>query len=139
MTTTKPPVSFWIISVLALIWNGLGVMAYLTRAFATDEMIASLPEEQQAEFLIDYPAWYTAAFALAVFCGALGALGLLLKKKWAKPLFVLSAIAAIVQHAYLFATVDMSGMAILMPIMVVVVCIFLIYYSNTAIKKGYLS
>ena len=139
MSTTKPPVSFWIISIVALIWNGLGVMAYLARAFATEEMIAAMPEEQQAEFLIEYPAWYTAAFALAVFGGALGALALLLKKKWAKPLFVLSAIAAIVQHAYLFATVEMSGAGIVMPIMVIVVCVFLVYYAHSAIKKGYIS
>ena len=106
---------------------------------ATEEMIAAMPEEQQAEFLIEYPAWYTAAFALAVFGGALGALALLLKKKWAKPLFVLSAIAAIVQHAYLFATVEMSGAGIVMPIMVIVVCVFLVYYAHSAIKKGYIS
>ena len=68
-STNKPPVWFWIISVIALIWNGLGVMAYLARAFATEEMIAALPEEQQAEYLVEYPAWYTAAFAIAVFAG----------------------------------------------------------------------
>lgn len=45
-TTQKPPVWFWIISVLALVWNAMGIMAYLGRAFATDEMIAALPEEQ---------------------------------------------------------------------------------------------
>ena len=44
MTTSinKPPVWFWVVCVLALIWNGLGVMAYLGRAFATDEMIANM-------------------------------------------------------------------------------------------------
>ncbi|BAO77417.1 hypothetical protein [Winogradskyella sp. PG-2] len=68
-------------SVLALLWNGAGVMAYIGRAYATDEIIAALPEEQQAEFLIEHPAWYTAAFALAVFCGALGCIAILIRKK----------------------------------------------------------
>ena len=77
---TKPPVWFWIVSIVALIWNGLGVMAYLARAYATDEMIAALPPEQQAEFLAEHPAWYTAAFAIAVFAGVLGCLALLLRK-----------------------------------------------------------
>lgn len=35
----KAPVWFWIVSVLALLWNLIGVIAYLTMAFATDEMI----------------------------------------------------------------------------------------------------
>lgn len=136
-STNKPPVWFWIVSVVALIWNGMGVMAYLARAFATDEMIAALPEEQQAEFLVDYPAWYTAAFAIAVFAGALGCLALLLRKKWAYGLLVLSAIGAIVQHVYLFMNVDMPS--VIMPIMIIIVCLFLIWLSKQAIAKGWIS
>lgn len=136
-STNKPPVWFWIVSVVALLWNGLGVMAYLTRAFATEEMIAALPEEQQAEFLIEYPAWYTAAFAIAVFAGALGCLALLLRKKMAYMLLLLSALGAIVQHVYLFMNVEMPSMV--MPLMVIVVCLFLIWFSKNAISKGWIS
>ncbi|ARV08511.1 hypothetical protein BTO05_02200 [Winogradskyella sp. PC-19] len=138
MTTTKPPVWFWIIGVLALIWNGLGVMAYLSKAFATEEMIAALPPEQQAEFLMEFPAWYTAAFAIAVFCGALGALCLLIRKKWAHILFVLSAIGAIVQHFYLFKNVEMSGAQIVMPVLIIVVCVFLVYFARNSAAKGWI-
>ncbi len=135
----KPPIWFWIVSILALIWNGLGVMAYLGRAFATDEMIAALPEEQQAEFLAEYPAWYTAAFALAVFCGALGCIALLIRKKWAHPLFVISALGAIVQHIYLFMNVEMDGAAMAMPVLVILVCLFLIWFAKNAISKSWIS
>jgi hypothetical protein len=135
----KPPIWFWIVSVLALIWNGLGVMAYLGRAFMTEEMVAALPAEQQAEFLAEYPAWYTAAFALAVFCGALGCIALLIRKKWAHPLFVISALGAIVQHAYLFMNVEMDGAAMAMPVMVIIVCLFLIWLAKNAITKNWIS
>lgn len=140
MTTSinKPPIWFWIVSVLALIWNGMGVMAYLARAFATEEMIAALPEEQQAEFLAEYPAWYTAAFALAVFCGVLGCIALLIRKKWAHPLFVISALGAIVQHIYLFMNVEMDGSAMAMPILVILVCLFLIWFAKKAISKSWI-
>ena len=77
----KPSTKFYIIAVLALIWNLMGVGAYLVQAFMTDEMIATLPEEQQAEFLVEHPAWYTALFALAVFGGALACILLLARKK----------------------------------------------------------
>lgn len=141
MTTSinKPPTWFWIVSVLALIWNGLGVMAYLVRAFATEEMIAALPEDQQSEFLTEYPAWYTAAFALAVFCGALGCLSLLIRKKWAHFLFIISAFAAIVQHIYLFINLEMSLTDIIMPVMVIVVCFLLIGFAKKSIAKGWIS
>ncbi|WP_034039812.1 hypothetical protein [Wocania ichthyoenteri] len=136
-SSTKPPVWFWIVSVLALIWNGLGVMAYLARAYATDEMIAALPEEQQTEFLVEYPTWYTAAFAIAVFAGALGCIALLIRKKIAYGLFILSGLSAIIQHVYLFMNVDMPSMV--MPVLVIVVCLFLIWFSKNAIEKHWIS
>ncbi len=136
----KPAIWFWIISVLALLWNGAGVMAYLGRAFITDEMIAALPEEQQAEFLIEYPAWYTAAFALAVFCGVLGCVALLIRKKWAHTLFIISALGAIVQHTYIFINIEMTAaVAYVMPILVIVVCLFLIWFAKNAITKSWIS
>lgn len=135
--SNKPPIWFWIVSVLALIWNGLGVMAYLARAYATDEMIAALPKEQQPEFLVEYPAWYTAAFAIAVFAGTLGCLSLLLRKKIAYGLFVLSALSAIIQHVYLFINVDMPSMV--MPIMIIAVCLFLVWFSKHSIAKHWIS
>lgn len=137
-STNKPPVWFWIVSVFALLWNGLGVMAYLAQAFMTDQMIAELPKEQQAEFLVEHPAWYTAAFAIAVFCGALGCLSLLIRKKWAHILFILSALGAIIQHVYLFTTVQMDIAAMIMPILIIVVCLLLIFFAKNSIAKGWL-
>lgn len=136
-STNKPNTGFWVIAVVALIWNLMGVMAYLTRAFITDEMIAALPIENQAEFLVDYPSWYTGAFALAVFGGAFGSLFLLLKKKFAASLFLISAIGAIAQHVYLFMNVEMKDLV--MPIMVIAVCVFLVWYSRDVTKKGWIS
>lgn len=138
MSTTKPPFWFWIVSVLALIWNGLGVMQYLGRAFITDEMIAALPEEAQTEFLVEYPVWYTAAFAIAVFCGVLGALLLLLRKKWAHLLFILSAFGAIVQHIYLFINVEMNLKQLIMPILVITVCLFLIWFAKSSTQNEWI-
>ena len=137
MSTSKPPVWFWIIAVIALVWNGMGVMAYLGRAFATDEMIAAMPEEAQAEFLMEFPAWYTAAFALAVFCGVLGSLSLLIRKKWAYVLFIISALGAITQHVYLFTNIDVPSFV--MPVLVIVVCLFLVWLAKHAISKHWIS
>lgn len=136
-STNKPNILFWIIAVIAIIWNAMGVMAYLTRAFITDEMIAALPKEQQAEFLIEQPSWVTGAFAIAVFGGVLGALFLLLRKKVATTLFLVSAIAAIAQHIYFFMNVEITSYV--MPIMIIVECLFLVWYSKYVAKKGWIS
>ena len=136
LSTNKLPIWFWIVSVVALLWNLMGVMVYLGRAFISDEMIAALPEEQQAEFLIEHPAWYTAAFALAVFCGALGCLGLLLRKKWAYMLLLISMLAVLIQHTYIF--VNSYQMELVMPIMIIAISLFLVWFAKNAITKGWL-
>ena len=136
LSTNKPPVWFWIVSVLALIWNGLGVMAYLAQAFMTDEMMATLSEVQQEQYA-NLPAWYTAAFATAVFLGALGCLALLLRKKWAYILLLISFVAVLVQHAYIF--MKLNPVDVIMPILVIVVSAFLVWFSKNAISKGWIS
>ncbi|WP_296636999.1 hypothetical protein [Polaribacter sp.] len=133
----KPSPKFYIIGVLALIWNLMGVGAYLIQAFMTEEMIATLPKEQQAEFLVEYPAWYTALFAIAVFGGGLACILLLARKKIAYYFFLMSGICAIAQQGYLLATVTLSN--VVMPIMIIIFCIFLIWYSKRCITEGILN
>jgi hypothetical protein len=140
-TTTKTPVWFWIISVLALVWNIMGVMAYIGQAFMTDEVLATLPKGEQ-NFYNNTPAWVTAAFAIAVFAGALGCIALLLRKKWASPLLLLSLIAVLAQTTYNFFLqdfVELSGNRVIMPIMIIVVAIFLVWFSRNSKAKGLIS
>lgn len=139
MTTNanKPTAIFWVIGVLSLIWNLMGVAAYLFQAFLTPEMIAELPQEQQAEFLVEHPAWYTALFALAVFGGALGCILLLARKKVAYYLFIISFICATIQQVYLLTSVELSS--IVMPIMIIIICGFLVWYSKKSTSDGILN
>ncbi|OUR91974.1 hypothetical protein A9Q87_09235 [Flavobacteriales bacterium 34_180_T64] len=136
LSTNKPPVWFWIVSVVALIWNGLGVMAYLAQAFMTDDMMATLPETQQEQYA-NLPAWYTAAFATAVFLGALGCLALLLRKKWAYLLLLISFFAVLIQHVYIF--MELKPVDFIMPIMIIIVSSFLVWFSKNAIAKSWIA
>ena len=86
MTTSKPKAGYWIIAVIAFIWNIMGAMAYIRQAYMTDEVKDLLPEAERALYN-NTPAWATAAFAFAVFGGLLGSLALLIRKKIANLLF----------------------------------------------------
>ena len=138
MTTNsnKPSTAFWVIGVLALLWNLMGVSAYLFQTLATEEMIAEMPPEQQAEMMIEHPAWLTALFALAVFGGFFGCIFLLARKKIAYYLFILSGICATIQQAYILMDIELN--MVIMPIMIIVVCIFLIWYSKKCVDDGIL-
>jgi len=141
-SSNKPEITFWIIGIIALIWNILGVVAYLMQAYMTQEELLALPLEEQALYS-DIPAWVTAAFAIAVFGGLLGCLLLLLRKKLATFVFIISLIGIIVQMIY---NVFMSKAAevygpgnMMMPLMVIVIGTFLIWYSKRMQNQGVLS
>lgn len=135
-STTKPPIWFWVISVIALIWNGMGVAQYLGQAYQTESWRSSLTDEQ-FEIISNLPSWLTAAFAIAVFAGVLGSLGLLLRKKWAYYLFVLSLLAVVLQMGYILIQGHADNM--FMTISIIVFSIFIAWFSKKAISKGWIS
>jgi hypothetical protein len=142
----KPPIWFWVISVIALLWNAMGVMAYLADAYMTDEMISQMNERQQAFQALDMPAWYTACYGLAVFCGLLGCIFLLMRKSWAKPMFVISFIAVLGQvlHNYvlndIYANMKLSPntFELSMAIAIAVVAILLILFARGSARNGWI-
>jgi len=141
-SSAKIPVWFWIVSVVALIWNGMGVNAYLQQAYQTESFKAMYTAEQ-LEMVNNTPAWVTAAFAIAVFAGLLGCIGLLLRKKWAKSLFLLSLLGAVISNLYhllMGKAIELYGsQAVIMPIVVIVIGIFLVWFAKKGIAKNWLS
>jgi hypothetical protein len=140
---TKTPIWFWALSVFFLLWNIMGVLSFFAHTFISEEALAELSEKER-ELYNDYPIWTTIVFAVAVFCGLLGSLGLLFKKKWSILAFIFSLSAIIPQMIYnVFFTnsIDVYGLgqAITMPIMVVIFGVFLVWFSNFTSKKNWLN
>ena len=140
--TSKPSKGFWIIGLVSLIWNLMGVFQYLQQAYMTDSF-KEMYTEEQLNMITDSPSWATAAFAIAVFAGAIGSLLLLLRKKIAKSVLILSLMGVLVQMYHNFFVIDSMAIygpgAIAMPIMVIGFAIFLIWYADYATKKGWMN
>jgi len=140
--TTKPPIWFWIVSAIALLWNAMGVNAYLQQAYNTEAHRAQY-NESQLELIANQPSWYTAVFALAVFAGILGCISLLLRKKWARLLFIISLLGVIGQLYYNLVVVKSHEMftstfEIVMTIMIPLIAVLLLWFSKKGIVKGWL-
>ena len=138
----KPVRAFYLISGVALVWNLLGVMAYIRQVTMSQEALSALPDAERMLYE-NAPSWATAAFAIAVNGGALGCLLLLLRKAWAFPVLIASLLGVIVQmvHSLFIAkSIEVYGPGgMLMPLMVIVVSVFLVWYSRDAKEKGWLS
>ena len=124
--------SFYVICSVTLIWNIIGIFNYLGFVYMSDEAFTSLSEEMQL-FLNTRPAWVTGSFALAVFSGTIGNIGLLLRKKWANLILIISLISVVAQTIYNFIiqqVVEISNSEIVVMVLVNFVAIFLVYYSQ---------
>lgn len=141
-TTTKPSTSYWVICVLAIVWNLMGVIVYLGQAYMTEDMKAMMTEEQLA-IIKNAPIWATAAFAIAVWFGLLGSILLTLRKKLSKSVLYISLIGVIVQLVYNFFisnALDVYGtQGVIQPLITLGISLFLVSYAKQADKKDLLS
>ena len=139
-TDSRPPAWFWIVAVLGLLWELFGVAMYLMHV----GVLPNSQEMSEAErsLMESSPVWVTGLFAIGVFGGALGTLGLLLRKRWARPLLLLSLVAVILQFGGWLLVTDaiavMGPSVFAMPAVIVAVAILLAWLATVGVRRGWL-
>lgn len=140
--TVKTPWHLWVVGILALLWNSFGCVDYTMTQTRQDEWFAQMGmTAAQLEYFNAMPAWTHAAWAIGVWGGALGAILLLLRRKWAMPVFVVSFLGWLAGAIYAFALSDgMEAMGPMWPMQIVIggACVFFIWYAWMMSKKGVL-
>lgn len=141
---TKPGTAFWVTGGLLAVWNLSGLYSYYQISITTPEQLAAAGyNAQQIAHVLGTPAWAHSAYAIAVNAGVLGVIFLLLRKSWAVPMFVISLLGALLQDldAYVLrgALDHFDAVWLAIPIAVIAICIFEIWYSLRARAKGWLS
>jgi hypothetical protein len=128
--------SFWVICVVALIFNVMGVINYFAQMNA--DTLASFPEVYRP-IIEGRPAWATGGFAIAVFGGSLGCLLLLLRKSTAFHVFIASLLGVVVSMMHIYSVAGFSSFAIWIGVvMQLAVTVFLVWYSKLVERKGWI-
>ena len=139
---TQAPKWFRVAAIIALLWNILGCLAFVADLQLKPEDIAKLPEAQQALYA-SRPAWSVAATAIAVFGGTLGCIGLILKRKWAFVLLLLSLLGILGQDIAMFVLANAAeaagSFAIVLQSVVLIVGVWLVLLSRKAMASGWIS
>lgn len=130
------------VGIVALIWNLIGCAAFIMDLRLTPEDIAKLSAAQQAMYAAR-PAWSVAATGIAVCAGALGCVGLIIGKRWAYPLLVLSLLGVVLQDISFFgmsAAMSQAGStAVILQCVVLLVALALAVLASKATRSGWLS
>lgn len=135
------PAWFWVVAVLALLFMAFGCYAYLTDVTRTAEELAQMPVDERS-LREATPWWIYAAYAVAVWVGLLGALLLLIRRRHAQVLLLISLIAVIVQFGGVLLVPELRDDtppdAFTLPIIIVVITYGIWHFSRYARKQGWL-
>jgi hypothetical protein len=137
-TQSTVPGWYWIAAVLALAWECIGCFMYVTQV-TTDP--ATLPIDQRTMWEAT-PPWIVAAYAIAVWVGLVGAVLLLMRRKLAEPLLLVSLLAVVVQFGGVLLVPAIREVtpdsAYTFPIVIFVVCYGIWMLARRARKQGWL-
>jgi hypothetical protein len=139
-TAAKPPLWFWLVSAAGLLWNLVGVAAFVNDVFFLDPAVLT---DLQQEYYAGRPGWAMAAYGAAVFGGALGCLALLLRKSWALPMLLICLAGIVLQNVHSFTMGNAleafgpGGLAL--PLAVFIIAALLAWFAHYSGRRGWLN
>jgi hypothetical protein len=133
----KAPWHFWLVAIVGLLWNGFGGYDYTMSHLQGEAYYRQMGmTEDVIAFMAAYPSWMHAVWAIGVWGSVVGAVLLILRSKWAFHAFAVSILGALGNFAYTLA--NPGPMDVVMPLVIIVICAFFIWYAWTMTKRGLL-
>jgi hypothetical protein len=135
------PVAGWFVfaAIAALLFMALGCVSYLIHVFANP---ATMPLDQRAAYEAE-PPWVTAAYAVAVWFGLIGALLLVLRRRVAERVLLGSLIATVIWVAGLFLVApvreSMSTNDFVIVIVVAALTWTIYWFARHSRQRGWLA
>ena len=136
---STPSVSFWVISVALMLWGLAGASIYVAYFFETPEEFAQTAEtaanrQAYADYVSNIPYWAIAIGIIAAATRLFGAIGLLLRRAWALPLYIVSVVFFLgaLFRGFVLANVSsvMSGPHIAAEIVFLALSIFGVWFAR---------
>ena len=129
---------YWAGAIASLLFMAFGCMSYVMHVTLDP---ATLPIDQRA-VMEALPVWMTAAFAIAVWVGLAGAVMLLLRRKLAEPLLLVSLVAATVQFSAYFLHGPLrdatSPDSLAIPIVIILLVWTIYWFARHSRQRGWL-
>ena len=140
--TVKAPRQFWVIGIIAVLWNAIGAFDYTATQLRLEAYMSAFTP-QQLEYFYGFPAWAVAAWALGVWGAFFGSIALLLRKSWAVALFGVSIAGMVLTTLYNFVLTDGAALmgpdAMAFSAVIWAIALALFFYARAMAKRGVLA
>lgn len=138
---TRTPAHFWIVGVLALLWNTMGAWDYVATQFKIQAYMSHFTA-QQLDYFNSFPAWAVAGWAFGVWGAFVGSIALLLRKRCALWCFLVSIAGLVVTTLYNFGMSNgaeiMGAGGVIFSIVIWIVAVLLAVYAWRQRENGVL-
>ena len=140
---TKPPVWFWVVATVLLLWGIVGVIGFQVDVAMTAADMAKLDPYDRTLYA-GRPGWATATYGVAVWTGLLGTIVLMLRKAWARSLYLLSLVGVVVLFGWTFLATDIIAVkgvlvATGFPIVIALIAAFEVWFASGARARGWIA
>ncbi|MCM8557746.1 hypothetical protein [Sphingomicrobium sediminis] len=145
----KAPWHLWAVGIVSLLWNLIGANDYVQSQLRNEEYLAmgesmGVTMEEMIAYLDAMPMSQEAAWAFGVWGSVVGSILLLLRSRHAFTAFLVSFLGMMAS-----LVVEMAGLtdrplamegavATIMPWLIVIIAVFLLWYSRSMATKGVL-
>lgn len=138
---SRPRIHFWIIAVVALLWNAIGAFDFLATQVQLEWYMSAFTEEQLAYFY-GIPTWAVITWGIATVSALFGSIAMLLRLRRAYELFIISFIAMLMTSFENFVLSNgaeiMGTGGLIFSGVIVAIGIFLILYNRAMLQRGVL-
>ena len=137
-----PPRWLTIAAVLLTLFGAAGLFAFYGDVTMNESRLAAMSEWDR-NFYAARPGWFVWVYGAAVWAGFFGAVALLLRRRVARPLYIVSLVAVIVQFGFVFLATDLiaaKGVATVVPFPIVILAVTAagLWLSTRGIRRGWL-
>lgn len=140
--TDRAPWHLWVVGGLGFLWDCVGAFDYLMTQTQNESYMGQFTPEQ-LEFFYGFPAWVVAFWAVAVWGGLLGTVLILLRKRLAVPVLLVSLLAMVVTAVHNFLLSNgleiMGGAGAAFTILIFLVAVGLWVYARAMTRRGVLA
>jgi hypothetical protein len=141
--TGRTPTHLWVVGVLATLWTAFGCYDYVITQTQNAEYLKMMGGDEAATYFTSFPAWVVAFWAIGVWGSLAGSLALLIRSRWAIPLYAVSLLGLLLTTIYQFG-MSTPPAALLTPAMYMmtgfiwIIAIVLFLYARNMAAKGVL-
>jgi hypothetical protein len=138
----SPPRWFAVVASLLILWGVAGIFAFYGDVTMNESRLAAMtPYDRQ--FYEGRPAWFVWVYGVAVWAALAGSIALWARRRLARPLYLVSLGAVVVQFGWAFLATDLiaakgAANVVPFPVVILAVALFQLWLATRASRRGWL-